>query len=146
MRNDLNQLTNLKSLSFTWKIIANLVGVFPQVVLCHRDFRDFFDTHISSVVRFVVDRVEKLKLFVSVVNPDDSPAPTLRSSLLSPLLPPPLVLRSSLLNSCGTNGCWFHPSALLYHAHQIYKVLHDFFWSILTIHDSRVTTFVAARF
>ena len=70
MRNDLNQLTNLKSLSFTWKIIANLVGVFPQVVLCHRDFRDFFDTHISSVVRFVVDRVEKLKLFVSVVNPE----------------------------------------------------------------------------
>ena len=31
----------------------------------------------------------------------------LRSSLLSPLLPLPLILGNSLRNSCVTDGCWF---------------------------------------
>ena len=44
------------------------------------------------LIRFVVDRVAKLVLFVSVAEADDSLAPTLRSSLLSPLLHPPLIL------------------------------------------------------
>ena len=50
---------------------------------------------IFSFVRFVVDRVAKLVLFVSVAEADDSPAPTLRRSLLLPLLPPPLTLGKS---------------------------------------------------
>ena len=85
LRNDINQVTNLKSLGFTRERIANLLGVFPEVVLCGIDFSGFFDVafdpHISSIVRFVVDRVAKLVLFGSVVEADDSPAPTLRSSL-----------------------------------------------------------------
>ena len=96
----MNQVTNLKSLGFTWERIANLLGVFPEVILCDIDFSGFFDVafdpHISSIVRFVVDRVAKLVLFVSVAEADDSPAPTLRSSLLSPLLPLPLILGNSL--------------------------------------------------
>ena len=111
LRNDMNQVTNLKSLGFTRERIANLLGVFPEVVLCDIDFSGFFDVafdpHISSIVRFVVDRVAKLVLFVSVAEADDSPAPTLRSSLLSPLLPLPLILGNSLPNSCVTDGCWF---------------------------------------
>ena len=67
MRNDLNEVTNLKSLDFTWKRIANLVGVFPVVVLCDIDFYGFFevafDLYISSIVRFVVDCVTKLGAF-----------------------------------------------------------------------------------
>ena len=89
--NDMKQVTNLKSLSFTWERIAKLLGVFPEVVLCDIDFSGFFDVafdpHISSIVRFVVDRFAKLVLFVSVAEADNSPAPTLRTSLLSPLLP-----------------------------------------------------------
>ena len=37
----------------------------------------------------MIDRVAKL---VSVAEVDDSPSPTLRSSRLSPLLPPSLIL------------------------------------------------------
>ena len=88
----MNQVTNLKSLGFTWKRIASLLGVFPEVVLCDIDFHGFFDVafdpHISSIVRFMVDRAAKLVLFVSVAEADDLQAPTLKSSsLLSPLLP-----------------------------------------------------------
>ena len=84
LRNDMNQVTNLKSLRFTRERIANLLGVFPEVVLCDIDFSGFFDVafdpHISSIVRFVVDRVVQLVLFVSVAEVDDSPASTLKSS------------------------------------------------------------------
>ena len=111
LRNDMNKVTNLKSLGFARERIANLLGVLHEVVLCNIDFSGFFDVafdpHISSIVRFVVDRVAKLVLFVSVAEADDSPAPTLRSSLLSPLLPLPLILGNSLPNSCVTDGCWF---------------------------------------
>ena len=112
LRNDMNQVTNLKSLGFTRERIAKLVGVFPEVVICDIDFIGFFDVpfdpHISSIVRFVVDRVAKLVLFVSVAEADDSPAPTLRSSLLSPILPLPLTLgNSNSSNSCVTDGYWF---------------------------------------
>ena len=73
LRNDMNQVTNLKSLGFTRERIANLLGVFPEVVLCDIDFSGFFDAsfdpHISSIVHFVVDRVAKLILFVSVHQP-----------------------------------------------------------------------------
>ena len=84
LRNDMNQVTNLKSLGFTRERIANLLGVFPEVVLCDIDFSGFFDVafdpHISSIVRFVVDRVAQLVLFVPVAEVDDSPASTLKSS------------------------------------------------------------------
>ena len=76
LRNDMRQVTNLKSLSFTWERIANLLGVFPEVVLCDIDFNGFFDVafdpHISSIICFVVDRLAKLVLFVSVAEADDS--------------------------------------------------------------------------
>ena len=110
-RSNLKQVTNLKSLGFTRDRITNLLAVFPEVVLCDIDFNGFFDVafypHIYSIVRFAVARVAKLVLFVSVAEADDSPAPTLRSSLLSPLLPLPLLLGNSLPNSCVTDGCWF---------------------------------------
>ena len=84
--------------------IANLLGFFPEVVLHDIDFRGFFDVafdpHISSIVRFVVDHVAKLVLFVSVAETDDSPTPTLRSSLLLRLLSQLLVLANILPNSC----------------------------------------------
>ena len=57
----MNQVTNLKSLGFTWEIVANFLRVFPEIVLCDIDFSDFFDVtfdpHISSIVRFVIGRV-----------------------------------------------------------------------------------------
>ena len=107
----MNQVTDLQSLRFTQERIANLLGVFPEVALFDINFRGFFDVafdpHIFSIVSFVVDRVAKLVLFVSVAEADDSPARTLRNSLLSPLLLPPLILWNSLLNSCVRDGCCF---------------------------------------
>ena len=109
LRNGMNLVTNLKSLGFTEEKIVNLLGVFPEVALCDIDVHGFFyvafDPHILSIVRFVVDLVGKLVLFVSAAKADDSPAPTLRSSLLSTLLPPPLMLGNSLPNSCVTDSC-----------------------------------------
>ena len=79
-------------------------GSFPEVVLWDIGISGFFDvafdSHISSIVRFVVDRVIKLVSFVSVAEGDNSPASNLRPS---PLLPPPLVLGNSLPNSCVTD-------------------------------------------
>ena len=86
-----------------------LLGVFPEVVLCNIGFSSFFDVafdpHIFSIVPFVVDRAVKLVLYVSVAEADDSPAPTLRSLLLSYLHSLPLILGNSLPNSCATDGC-----------------------------------------
>ena len=57
----MENVTNLKSLGFTRERIAKLLGVFPEVVLCDIDFSVLFDVafdpQISSIVRFVVDRV-----------------------------------------------------------------------------------------
>ena len=111
-RNGMNQVTNLESLGFTRERIAKLVEVFPEIVLCDIDFIGFFDVafdpHISLIVRFVVDRAAKLVLFVAVAEADDLPAPTLRTSLLSPILPLPLTLgNSNSSNSCVTDGYWF---------------------------------------
>ena len=65
LRNDMNQVANLKSLGFTRERIANLLGV------CDIDFRGFFDVafnpHIFPIVRFAVDRVAKLVLFILVL-------------------------------------------------------------------------------
>ena len=91
--------TSKKSLGFTWERIAKLLGVFPELVLCDINFSGFFDVafdpHISSIVRFVVHRAAKLVSFVSVAEADDAPAPTQRSSLLSPLLPLPYTGKQS---------------------------------------------------
>ena len=72
----MKQVTNLKSLGLsTLERIANLLGVFREVALCDIDFSGFFDVafdpHIFSIVRFVVDRVAKLVVFVSVAEADD---------------------------------------------------------------------------
>ena len=76
LRNDIKQVTNLKSLGFTRERIAKLLGLFPEVVLCDIDFSGFFDVafdpHISSIVRFVVDRVAKLVLFLYTSPPSTS--------------------------------------------------------------------------
>ena len=57
----MKNVTNLKSLGFARERIAKLLGVFPEVVLCDIDFSVLFDVafdpQISSIVRFVVDRV-----------------------------------------------------------------------------------------
>ena len=48
--------------------------VFPEVVLCDIDLHGFFEVtfnpYIFSIVSFVVDRVAKLVLFVSVAEAD----------------------------------------------------------------------------
>ena len=49
LRNDMNQVTNLKSLGFTRERIANLLGVFPEVVLCDIDFSGFFDVAFDPI-------------------------------------------------------------------------------------------------
>ena len=63
LRYDMKQVTNMKSLGFTWERIAKLLGVFIEVALCDIAFSGFFDAafdpHISSTVRFLVDRVTK---------------------------------------------------------------------------------------
>ena len=103
-----------------------------------------FDLHISSIFRFVVDRVAKLVLSVSVAEADDSPAPTLRSSLLSHLLPLPLKLGNSLPNSCVTDCYWFSSISHLFT--MFTKWLHYLFWCILTIDHSRVMHWQPAAF
>ena len=76
----MKQVTNLKLLRFTRERIADLLEAFPEVVLYDIDYSGFFDVafdaRISSIVHFVVDRVAKQVLFVSVAEADDSPAPT----------------------------------------------------------------------
>ena len=74
----------------------------------HSFFDITFDLHISSIFRFVVlQRVARLVLFVSNAATDDSPVRTLRSSLLSPSLPPPFVQANSFPNSGVTDEYWF---------------------------------------
>ena len=62
----MSQVTNLKSVGFTWKKIVNLLGS-PQV----------FHPHISAIFDLVVDGVAELVFVSVVVEADDSPAPTL---------------------------------------------------------------------
>ena len=49
LKNDMNQVTNLKSLGFAWENIANLLGVFPGVVLCDVDSSGFFDVAFDPI-------------------------------------------------------------------------------------------------
>ena len=109
MRNDLNQVTNLKSLGFKWKRIANLLGVFPKIVLCKIHFHGFFDvafdSHIFSIVRFVVDCCKTSFICISCCSRWFT---STNPKKLSAFIPPPLPLvLGSLPNSYGTNGCWF---------------------------------------
>ena len=65
LRVDMNQVTNLKSMDFTWKN-KEIQWEFPQI----------FNPLIYATVRFVVDGVAKL-VFVSIVaETDDSITPT----------------------------------------------------------------------
>ena len=105
LRNDMNQVTNLNSLEKNSKFTVSFSWCcFMRHSLLWFLWCCFWSPHISSKIRFVIDCVVKLVLFVSVA---DSPASTLRSCLLSPVLPPSLVLGNSLPNSCVTDGCWF---------------------------------------
>ena len=45
----MKQVTNLKSLGFTRERITKLLGVFPEVVLCDRDFNGFFDVAFDPI-------------------------------------------------------------------------------------------------
>ena len=100
LRNDMNQVTNLPSLGFKKERTAKILEV-----LCDIDFCDFFDVafdpHIFPIPCFVVDRVPKLVLLVSVAEADDTSSPTLRTSLFSPL-----ILENSLPKPCVTDGGW----------------------------------------
>ena len=114
---DMNQVTNLKSLGFTWKKKANLLGVSTSFWSpC------FYNCSFWGIVSVIVEA-------------DDLPVPTLWSSFLSPPLPPPLLPGNRLSNSCWTDDFWFlsiSPFALF--AKSIMSPL--FFWDILTIYDS----------
>ena len=44
-----HESTNLKSLGFTQERIGNLLGVFPEVVLCDIDFSGFFDVAFDPI-------------------------------------------------------------------------------------------------
>ena len=46
----MNQVTNLISLGFTQERIANLLGVFPDIVLCDIDFSGFFDVAFGPIL------------------------------------------------------------------------------------------------
>ena len=70
----------------------------------------------------------KSSILSVAVEADGSPAPTLWSSLLSPSLPSKLLL----LN----RSCWFLSINPFCHVCQIYKLLHHFFWGIVTINNS----------
>ena len=63
---------------------------------------------------------------------DDSPVPTIRSSMLSPLLPLPLILGNGLPYYCVTDGCWF---SAISHFAMITKFISIFFdaFSLLII-------------
>ena len=50
LRDDMNQVTNLISLGFTQERIANLLGVFPDIVLCDIDFSGFFDVAFGPIL------------------------------------------------------------------------------------------------
>ena len=145
----MNQV-NLKSLDFTWKRIANLLVVFPDVVSCDIDFLSFFavafDPLISWTIRFVVDRVVKL-VFICIscwsrwftsTNPKK----------VSAFTTPPSTSCTREQSSQFLCNRWLlvfihQPFG---HVHQIYKRLHCLFWGILTIHYSRVMHWQPAVF
>ena len=52
LRNVMNQVTYPQSLGFAQERIANLLGVFPGVVLCDIDFLSFFDVAFDLHVFF----------------------------------------------------------------------------------------------
>ena len=96
LRIDMNQVTILKFLGFTWKKWQIYWESLP-----------FLDLHISAIARLVVDGVAKPVVVSVVVEADDSHASTLWKSLLFPNLPQLLVLGSRLSNSCWTDSFWF---------------------------------------
>ena len=121
----MNQIINLKSLDFTRKKIANLLGVsksFWSPYFCNRPFCGRKCCKTSTNITCCRSR-----WFIYTT--------TLWSSLLSPALPPPLVLENSFSNSWWTDGCYFSsisPFAMFA------KSINDFtiyFGGTVTIHD-----------
>ena len=95
-----------KILGFTWKKEKNTRFYMKKEQIYWESSEDFA-TLIFAIIYFVVDGVAKLVFVSVVVKADNSPAPTLWSSLLSPTLLPALVPGNSLSNSCWADGCWF---------------------------------------
>ena len=125
LRIDMNQVTSLKSLDFTWKKIANLLGVYtsfrcPYICNCQFCGRQCF----------------KFRICISCCRGRLFPARILWSSLL--YISPPSTswyLETVFLTFVQQMVARFHPSAFLPFC-QIYKWHHYFFWGILTVHDS----------
>ena len=120
LRNDMNDVTNLKSLGFTWKRIASLLGIFP-VYMRHRlpwflwcCFWSpyLFNSPFYGSRWFTRNNPKKLSPFT--------------------LLPPPLA------NSWVTDGCWFSSIDPFTMFAKSIKRLHYLFRGTLVIHDSRV--------
>ena len=132
----INQVTNLKSLGFTWRKLVNLLKVstsFWSPYFCNRPFcgRRCCKTSVCNNYGrsgwFACINSMKLSAFIF-------PSYASYASCASYTIY--LVLESSLSFSCWRDGCWFSFISFYYHVHQIYKWLHDFFWGILAIHDS----------
>ena len=105
LRNNMNQVTNLELLGLTRERIANLLGVFPEVVLCDIDFRGFFDVAFDPICgrpccKTSIICISCRSRWFTSTNPKK----------LTALTSPPSTSYTgeySLPNSCVTHGCWF---------------------------------------
>ena len=70
----------------------------------------------------------------------DLPASTVRNSMLSPPLHPPLVPGNSLPNSCVTDGCWFSSISPF----AMFTKSMNLIWVILNIYHSFKSNALAA--
>ena len=125
LRTDMNQVTNLKSLDFTWKKVAKLLVVSMEFsrspYFCNYPFCGRMCCKTSICISCCVEA-------------NDSPAPELWNSMLSPLLP--LHFLEQFFQLLLNRWLLFLNHLLFSHVPQIYKWLHYFFWDILIIHDS----------
>ena len=125
LRIDINQVTNLKSLGFTWKKLVNLLEVFTSFwspYFCNRPFcgRRCCKTGVCN-------NYGRSRWFACI-------NPMKLSAFIFPSYTSCTGGRSFF--SCWRDGCWFSFISFFCHAHQIYEWLHDFFWGILAIHGS----------
>ena len=112
LRNDMNQVTNLKSLGFTRERITNLLGGFPEVVLCDIDRLQwflwccfwcpyFFNRPFCgrTCCKTSIICISYWSRWFTNTNPKKLTAFT------SP--PSTFIVGNSLPNSCVADGCWF---------------------------------------
>ena len=94
LRNGMNEVTNLQLLGFRQEIIANLLGVFPEVVLCDIDLRGFFDVVFDPHIfqSFVCwQTVLQNQYYFRGVSTGGTGGPGQNLFCTSPLLPSPSV-------------------------------------------------------